>query len=292
MGSGVRACELTANAWESSGAVAVDAPANASGTDRWTFVSPVALDRKIVATHPLCTNIALTLSGTYSTTGGSVLAYNLTSCNDSGAPCPVWNCTSLLNQNATTTYTFVDGCASLCLGASSTNCTVLRGLIYDKCNPDPEEAANQNEIYVGIFVAICGNMLISVALNVQKFSHNKNNAAKQKKSYLLRPTWWLGMALMGLGEIGNFLAYAFAPASVVAPLGTVALVSNAIIAPVVLKERFRLQDLIGIIIAIGGAVVVVRARPARLCVCLCACLSLSLSVHTRMCACVVQSLLR
>lgn len=32
---------------------------------------------------------------------------------------------------------------------------------------------------------------------------------------------WLGFTLMNVGELGNFISYAFAPASVVAPLGTV-----------------------------------------------------------------------
>lgn len=32
---------------------------------------------------------------------------------------------------------------------------------------------------------------------------------------------WLGFLLMNVGEMGNFISYAFAPASVVAPLGTV-----------------------------------------------------------------------
>ena len=32
---------------------------------------------------------------------------------------------------------------------------------------------------------------------------------------------WLGFLLMNVGEIGNFISYAWAPASVVAPLGTV-----------------------------------------------------------------------
>ena len=35
------------------------------------------------------------------------------------------------------------------------------------------------------------------------------------------PTRWLGFLLMNIGEVGNFISYAFAPASVVAPLGTV-----------------------------------------------------------------------
>lgn len=32
---------------------------------------------------------------------------------------------------------------------------------------------------------------------------------------------WFGYVLMNVGELGNFTSYAFAPASVVAPLGTV-----------------------------------------------------------------------
>ena len=39
--------------------------------------------------------------------------------------------------------------------------------------------------------------------------------------YLKSKLWWLGMILIAVGEGGNFLSYAFAPASVVAPLGTV-----------------------------------------------------------------------
>lgn len=40
-------------------------------------------------------------------------------------------------------------------------------------------------------------------------------------AYLRSKLWWLGLALMSVGEFGNFLSYGFAQASVVAPLGTV-----------------------------------------------------------------------
>lgn len=78
-----------------------------------------------------------------------------------------------------------------------------------------------------------------------------------EKSYLKSPYWWAGIIMMTLGEAGNFLAYGFAPASIVSPLGVVALISNCIIAPFFLKERFRKRDLLGVIIAVGGAVTVV-----------------------------------
>ena len=79
----------------------------------------------------------------------------------------------------------------------------------------------------------------------------------ERKSYLKSPYWWAGIILMTIGEAGNFLAYGFAPASIVSPLGVVALVSNCIIAPCLLKECFRLRDFFGVVVAIAGAVVVV-----------------------------------
>ncbi|CAG8455095.1 706_t:CDS:2 [Diversispora eburnea] len=79
----------------------------------------------------------------------------------------------------------------------------------------------------------------------------------KETDYLHSKAWWTGIFLMSIGEMGNFIAYAFAPASLVAPLGTVALISNVILAPIMLKETFRKQDLFGIFIAIIGAIIVV-----------------------------------
>ncbi|KAF2750352.1 DUF803-domain-containing protein [Sporormia fimetaria CBS 119925] len=81
--------------------------------------------------------------------------------------------------------------------------------------------------------------------------------AYKQKSYLRSPWWWAGIILMTVGEAGNFLAYGFAPASIVSPLGVVALISNCIIAPFMLKESFRARDGFGVLVAVGGAVTVV-----------------------------------
>ncbi|KAI0092470.1 magnesium transporter NIPA-domain-containing protein [Irpex rosettiformis] len=84
-----------------------------------------------------------------------------------------------------------------------------------------------------------------------------------ESDYLRSKLWWFGFTLMNIGEMGNFISYAFAPASVVAPLGTFALVANCVFAPVMLKEKFRKRDIFGIIIAIVGAVtVVLSANPS------------------------------
>lgn len=76
-------------------------------------------------------------------------------------------------------------------------------------------------------------------------------------TYLKSPYWWLGQVLITVGETGNFLAYGFAPASIVSPLGVVALISNCIIAPLMFKEQFRHRDFWGVVVAVGGVVTVV-----------------------------------
>jgi hypothetical protein len=97
---------------------------------------------------------------------------------------------------------------------------------------------NANSI-IGVSTAIIGNLLISVALNLQKYVHNiitldldslhNNNLSTSSKpsfAYLEYRVWWLGMALLLVGEMGNFVAYGFASAVLIAPLGTVALVQH------------------------------------------------------------------
>ena len=84
-----------------------------------------------------------------------------------------------------------------------------------------------------------------------------DGGTKVASTYLKDPYWWLGQVLIMVGEMGNFLAYGFAPASIVSPLGVVALVSNCVIAPLLFKEVFRQRDFWGVLIAITGAVTVV-----------------------------------
>lgn len=64
----------------------------------------------------------------------------------------------------------------------------------------------------------------------------KKAGPRLDKGYYGDPLWLLGLALMVLGEFGNFLSYSFAPASLVAPLGSVALVANVGLAPLIVKE--------------------------------------------------------
>lgn len=196
---------------------------------------------------------------------------------------------------------------------------------------------SSSRTWIGVVVAVAGNITISLALNCQKLAHTRlqqaqhghqqtdnddsaalqhdgaasaadQSQAQQRAStsressessvttkhnghdadadpkaqktngngmdteFLQSKLWWLGLALMTIGEGGNFISYGFAPASLVAPLGAVALLSNVIISPILLGERFRISDIGGILLAIIGAVTVVfsskqndvRLDPAQL----------------------------
>lgn len=81
---------------------------------------------------------------------------------------------------------------------------------------------------------------ISLHQSPEQFRPHKGRHEEQDDSrleveegmYLKSKLWWLGMVLIAVGEGGNFLSYAFAPASVVAPLGTVvSLIGQSICRP-------------------------------------------------------------
>ena len=115
---------------------------------------------------------------------------------------------------------------------------------------------------VGVILALSGNVIISASLNIQKYTHNLNQASSGGAvAYTDIPLWWAGMGLMVLGETGNFLAYAYAPATLVAPLGAVTVVSNCIIAHYVLRERVCKRNMAGVVLAIIGAVFIVIYAP-------------------------------
>ncbi|KAJ4826108.1 hypothetical protein Tsubulata_010959 [Turnera subulata] len=53
-----------------------------------------------------------------------------------------------------------------------------------------------------------------------------NNAGVGGYSYLLEPLWWAGMITMIVGEVANFVAYVYAPAVLVTPLGALSIITS------------------------------------------------------------------
>ena len=82
-------------------------------------------------------------------------------------------------------------------------------------------------------------------------------------SYLLQPLWWLGTLTMVLGEACNFLAYAFAPAVLVTPLGAISIIVSAVLAHLLLKEKLHYLGWMGCLICIIGSMNIVMNAPAE-----------------------------
>uniref|UniRef100_A0A4X2K998 NIPA like domain containing 2 n=1 Tax=Vombatus ursinus TaxID=29139 RepID=A0A4X2K998_VOMUR len=79
---------------------------------------------------------------------------------------------------------------------------------------------NRNQTHLfGALLALTGNLVISISLNIQKYSHLKSAHQGSQKPYFRSILWWCGSLLMAIGETGNFAAYGLAPITLIAPLG-------------------------------------------------------------------------
>lgn len=124
-------------------------------------------------------------------------------------------------------------------------------LCYGSRNGDPDIAYSQSESV--------RHSEETELLPKKTVPDDKESDLTERQSYLSSPYWWAGIILMTVGEIGNFVAYGFAPASVVSPLGVVSLMANCLIAPCLLNEAFRYRDFWGVLVAIAGTVAVVSS---------------------------------
>ncbi|MQL97949.1 hypothetical protein Taro_030647, partial [Colocasia esculenta] len=69
--------------------------------------------------------------------------------------------------------------------------------------------------------------------------------------------------LVIVGEVANFVAYAFAPAVLITPLGALSIIVSAVLAHFILKERLHDLGVLGCVMCIAGSVVIVVHAPAE-----------------------------
>lgn len=69
------------------------------------------------------------------------------------------------------------------------------------------------------------------------------------------------MSLMVVGEVLNFLAYLFAPATLVTPLGALSVITSAMMASYFLKEKLNLLGKLGCLLCILGSTLMVLHSP-------------------------------
>ncbi|BFZ61090.1 hypothetical protein YB2330_002148 [Saitoella coloradoensis] len=121
---------------------------------------------------------------------------------------------------------------------------------------------------IGIALAVSSGFFIGVSFIFKKKGLLQANAKDQKEAgeghgYLKSWIWWTGMILMIIGEICNFLAYAFTEAILVTPLGALSVVITAIGSSIFLKERLPFVGKIGCAQCIVGAVIITLNAPEQ-----------------------------
>ncbi|XP_039218947.1 NIPA-like protein 3 isoform X2 [Crotalus tigris] len=124
-----------------------------------------------------------------------------------------------------------------------------------------EDAFSYKENLIGALLAIFGHLMISIALNLQKYSHIRLVSCKESKTYFRTKTWWCGLFLLCLGELGVFSAYAFAPLSLIVPLGAVSVIASAIIGVIFIREKWKPKDFLSCSLAIVGTYLLITFGP-------------------------------
>lgn len=119
---------------------------------------------------------------------------------------------------------------------------------------------------IGICLAIGSGLFIGSSFVFKKYGLLKanekyNEAAGEGYGYLKNAFWWTGMTLMILGEILNFVAYAFTDAILVTPLGALSVVICTVLSAIFLKERLSMVGKVACFLCILGSVVIVMNAP-------------------------------
>ncbi|XP_038877842.1 probable magnesium transporter NIPA4 [Benincasa hispida] len=118
----------------------------------------------------------------------------------------------------------------------------------------------------GLILALSSSFFIGGSFIVKKKGLKKAGASGIRAgaggfTYLYEPLWWLGMITMIVGEIANFVAYAFAPALLVTPLGALSIIISAVLAHFILREKLHIFGVLGCILCVVGSTTIVLHAP-------------------------------
>ncbi|XP_063601693.1 magnesium transporter NIPA2-like [Penaeus indicus] len=98
------------------------------------------------------------------------------------------------------------------------------------------------DLYIGLALSIASSVFIGSSFIIKKKSllalgkAGGTRAGAGGYGYLRYWLWWAGLLSMGFGEALNFIAYAFAPATLVTPLGALSVIVTALLSQYFLGE--------------------------------------------------------
>lgn len=120
--------------------------------------------------------------------------------------------------------------------------------------------AFHNTTVLALVLSIIGNIIGGCGYILQKKAHNNTNAQprQEQKSFTTNPLWILGFFIYACGSIMHGTALAYGPQTLLQPMESFCLITNAVLAPVFLDEYLTFQDVVSIgVIIIGVSVVVI-----------------------------------
>ncbi|XP_049340105.1 magnesium transporter NIPA2 [Astyanax mexicanus] len=126
---------------------------------------------------------------------------------------------------------------------------------------------NRSDFYIGLSLAISSSAFIGGSFILKKkgllrlASKGSMRAGQGGYAYLKEWLWWAGLLSMGVGEAANFAAYAFAPATLVTPLGALSVLVSAVLSSYFLSEKLNIHGKVGCILCILGSTVMVIHAP-------------------------------
>nr|XP_056718049.1 magnesium transporter NIPA2 [Euleptes europaea] len=127
--------------------------------------------------------------------------------------------------------------------------------------------SGKHYFYIGLILAMSSSLFIGGSFILKKKGllrlarKGSMRAGQGGHAYLKEWLWWAGLLSMGAGEIANFAAYAFAPATLVTPLGALSVLVSAILSSYFLNEKLNLHGKIGCLLSITGSTVMVIHAP-------------------------------
>lgn len=120
---------------------------------------------------------------------------------------------------------------------------------------------------LGLALAVSSSFFIGSSFVIKKIALRKISAAGNVRAsaggfgYLKQWLWWTGLITMGIGEAANLLAYAFAPAALVTPLGALSVLVSTVLSSKFLQENLNFIGKIGCFLCILGSVIFVIHSP-------------------------------
>ncbi|KAI4495519.1 hypothetical protein M0802_008733 [Mischocyttarus mexicanus] len=130
-----------------------------------------------------------------------------------------------------------------------------------------DKSDNNTDFYIGLGLAVSSSVFIGASFIIKKIAlirlqrFGGLRASSGGFGYLKEWIWWAGLISMGIGEAANFTAYAFAPASLVTPLGALSVLVSTILASKCLNEKLNLLGKIGCFLCILGSTVIILHSP-------------------------------